>query len=652
MRACGFLRGRGARAGVALGLAVAALSGPVVARLGAQSPDVPDSAYVRDRYVKRTYRIRMRDGAQLYTIAYVPRDASPARRYPIVLQRTPFSIAPYGDDAYATTLGPDGFMLREGYIFVSQEVRGRYLSEGTFENVRPILADSVRARAPAAVDEVSDAYDTVEWLVRHVEGNSGRVGLFGVSYGGYYAAAAALSRHPAVVATSLQAPVADFFFEDFHHNGALEQAAYYAYPVFGVPRGGPTASHWWLPAFRKVAEHGASDDYFFQLGLGPLRNVTARQYADNAWWRAMVAHPNYDAFWRARALPARLRGVAHPVLVVGGWFDAENLYGTLAAYRALRAESPAADVVLAMGPFGHRGWAARDVVHTVHGNIYFGDSLELAFQRDVEAPFFRRHLKGDGTAPVGAVTFDTGRKRWVRFDRWPASGAVRRDYFFRRDGALAAAPPTEARAFVELVSDPRRPVPSRCSGPTIEDGATYHFMSDDQRCFTSRPDVLVFQTSTLREDVTFGGPMAARIVLSTTATDADVVVKLVDVYPPDEPNHPWMRDTTARLGGYQQLVRGEIMRGRFRRSFGAPAPFRPGEPTEVTVRLPDVFHTFRAGHRIMVQVQGSWFPLFDRNPQRYVPSIYEAGPRDFVPATHRVWVGRGAASKLEATVLP
>jgi len=638
---------------LALASVATLLASAAAADLGAQSAEAPDSVFARQHYAKWTFRIPMRDGARLFTAVYVPRDASPERRYPIVLTRTPFPVAPYDSTAYPAALGPDRYMLREGYIFAFQEVRGRYLSEGDFENVRPLLPDSVKARAPRATDEATDAYDTIEWLLRHAGGNNGRVGLFGVSYGGYYAGLAAVSGHPAIAATSLQGPVADFFFEDFHHNGALALGSFYAYPVFGVPRGAPTGSHWWLDAFGSVAAHGMADDYFFLLGLGPLRSITDRYYGENVWWREMVAHPTYDDFWRARALPARLTRVTHPTLVVGGWFDAENLWGTLAAYRALRAQNPQAAVSLVMGPFGHRGWAARDVIHSVHGNLYFGDSLETRFQRDVEAPFFRAHLKGDGDGPVGALMFDTGRKAWVRFAHWPSATAVRRDYFLHADGALSAAAPTARSAFVEYVSDPRKPVPARCAGPTIEDGALYHYMSDDQRCFTSRPDVAVFQTDTLREDVTFAGGLTARLTVSTTGTDADFVVKLIDVYPPEEPGHPYQRDTTIRLGGYQQLVRGEIMRGRFRHSFGAPAPLRPNQAAEVTVDLPDVFHTFRTGHRIMVQVQSSWFPLFDRNPQRYVPSIYEADGGDFIAARHRLWVGRDASgSRLQAMILP
>jgi hypothetical protein len=322
-------------------------------------------------------------------------------------------------------------------------------------------------------------------------------------------------------------------------------------------------------------------------------------------------------------------------------------------YKTLRKYDNAANARLVMGPFRHGGWGARNVVHTVHGDIYFGDSLETKFQRDVEAPFFRAYLKGNGASDLpGALMFDTGRKRWERFDRWPAPNATTRMYYFHANGSLTTSAPTETRTTLDYPSDPMKPVPSRCVEPTIEGLTLYHYMSDDQRCFTSRPDVLVFQTDTLREDVTLGGEITARLQVSTTGTDADYVVKLIDVYPPDAPNSPYQPDTTVYMAGYQQLVRGEIMRGRFRKSFATPEAFTSNRVTSVAFRLQDVLHTFKKGHRIMVQVQSSWFPAFDRNPQKYVPNIYEAKASDFIKATQRVWVGRDAASGIEVQVLP
>ena len=619
----------------------------------AQDAAVSDSAFVRQNYTKHEYRIPMRDGVHLFTIVYLPNDAAAGQRYPMVMQRTCYSIAPYGPSAYATSLGPDRFMLREKYIFVYQDVRGRYMSEGDFVNARPFVPDSIKARSHTAVDEASDTYDTIDWLLKNVADNNGKVGQWGISYPGFYASMGALSRHPALVASSPQAPVTDFYFEDFHHNGALTQAYFYAYPIFGIPHPGPTTENWWGPAMEQLAAHGIPDDYFYQLSLGPLSGMTQRFYAGNSLWRDIITHPDYDAFWQARAVPPDLRGVNHAVLVVGGWFDAEDLYGPLTVYKTLRAHDPAADARLVMGPFRHGGWAAKRVTHTVHGDIYFGDSLETKFQRDVEAPFFRAYLKGNGASDLpNALMFDTGRKQWEHFPRWPAPDATARTYFFHANGSLDARAPTESRASLDYPSDPAKPVPSRCVGPSIEGLTLYHYMSDDQRCFTSRPDVLSFVTDTLREEVTFGGEITARLQVSTTGTDADFVVKLIDVYPPDTPDNPFQPDTSVHMGGYQQLVRGEIMRGRYRKSFAAPAPFTPNEVTSVAFRLQDVLHTFRKGHRIMVQVQSSWFPAFDRNPQKYVPNIYEAKASDFIKATQRIWMSRGAASGIEVQVLP
>ena len=622
---------------------------PVRAQIAALS----DSAFILRNYTKHEYRIPMRDGVRLFTVVYVPNDASAARRYPMVMQRTCYSVSPYGPSAYATSLGPDRFMPRDKYIFVYQDVRGRYMSEGEFVNARPFVPDSIKARNRKAVDEASDTYDTIDWLLENVPGNNGKVGQWGISYPGFYASMGALSRHPALVASSPQAPVTDFYFEDFHHNGALTQAYFYAYPIFGIPHPGPTTENWWGPAMEKLAEHGIPDDYFYQLSLGPLSGMTQRFYAGNSLWRDIITHPDYDAFWQARAVPPDLRGVNHAVLVVGGWFDAEDLYGPLAVYKTLRQYDPTAKTRIVMGPFRHGGWAAKNVTHTVHGDIYFGDSLETKFQREVEAPFFHAYLKGNGASDLpDALMFDTGRKQWERFARWPAPNAAPRTYYFHADGSLDPRAPVDTRASLDYPSDPAKPVPSRCVEPTIEGLTLYHYMSDDQRCFTSRPDVLTFVTDTLREDVTFGGEITARLQVSTTGTDADFVVKLIDVYPPDMPDSPYQPDTSVHMGGYQQLVRGEIMRGRYRKSFAAPEPFTPNEVTSVAFRLQDVLHTFQKGHRIMVQVQSSWFPAFDRNPQKYVPNIYEAKASDFIRATHRVWVSRGAASAIEVQVLP
>jgi len=619
------------------------------ATLAAQDPD---SAFVRATYDKREYRVPMRDGVRLHTVVYIPKDASPTNRYPILLQRTCYSAGPYGEGTFPRIVGPNRFMMREKYIVVYQDVRGRYLSEGDWTNVRPFVPDSVKARDPRAVDEASDAYDTIEWLLANVPHHNGRVGQWGISYPGFFTSMGALSRHPALKASSPQAPVTDFFFEDFHHNGALTQGYFYTYPIFGIPTGGPTPEHWWVPA---MVQEGLPDDYTFQLALGPLSTTTDRYYRDNLFWQEIVRHPDYDAHWQARAVPPHLRGITHAVMTVGGWFDAEDLYGPLTVYKTIERHNPGAWNTLVMGPFAHGQWASPDAVHTLHGDLWFGDSLEVRFQRDVEARFFRHFLKesGDGRAGLPeAYLFDTGRKAWREFDAWPSPAGRRETWYFQPGGGLAPAKPAARRSYSEYVSDPAKPVPARCLVPTIQGLTMNHVMSDDQRCLSSRPDVLVFQTAPLAEDVTLGGELTARLVVSTTGGDADFVVKLIDVYPPDEPDHPHRPSPNVHMGGYQQMVRFEIMRGRYRESFSRPRPFVAGRPTPVTFRLQDVLHTFRRGHRIMVQVQSSMFPAFDRNPQRWVPSIYEASAADFVRATQRVWHDAARASGLELTILP
>jgi putative CocE/NonD family hydrolase len=568
------------------------------------------SACARGEYTKVEYRVPMRDGVKLYTVVYIPKDASDANQYPILLKRTMFSAAPY-DDAYPKVLGPNAYVMHDKYIFAYQDIRGRYMSEGTFVVMRPYVADSI--------SEASDAYDTIAWLLAHVPHNTGRVGAWGTSYAGFLASMAALSHHPALVVASPQAPATDSYFEDFHHNGALTQGYFYGYPYFVGARPGP------------VVTDGAENDYAFQLALGPLQNTTEKYYKDNAFWQDIVAHPNYDAYWQSRAVPPDLTGIHSAMLIAGGWFDAENLYGTLATYKALVRQDSAAKVTLVMGPWRHNGWEVPNV-----------DSLEQ-FQRDVEAPYFRAYLKGDGTTDLpAALLFDTGRKQWRRFTSWPASDATTRRYYFHADSSLSPTVPTERQASLSYVSDPAQPAPSRCKGQTIEDGTLNHYMSDDQRCYRSRPDVVTFETAPLTADVTFGGEIWARLNVSTTGTDADYVVKLIDVYP----------QTDSVNAGDAPLVRGEIMRARFRQSFAEPQPMRPDAITPVAFQLQDVLHTFRAGHRIMVQVQSSWFPAFDRNPQKYVPNIYKADSSDFIKATERVWVDGVEPSYLDVQVVP
>jgi len=609
------------------------------------------TSFVKDNYQKFEYKIPMRDGTKLHTNVYVPKDASATNRYPFLMQRTCYSVAPYGVDVYPSSLGPSGTLMRDKFIFVYQDVRGRWASEGTWTNMTPNIPDPAtpakKGKKGAATvstagspDESSDAYDTIEWLLKNVPNHNGRVGQWGISYPGFYTAAALPDAHPALKAASPQAPVSDFFFDDFHHNGAFIQAYLFTYPVFGVQHPEPTTKAWYNNDFIKT---GSKDGYQWQLDLGPLKNAD-KYYKDNFYWQETVAHPNYDEFWQKRSILPALKNVRPAVMTVGGWFDAEDLYGPLNVYKAIEKSTPGAYNTLVMGPFGHGRWS-RETGHTLHSNVYFGDSVATFYQRNIEAKFFTHFLKGAGDGKTGlpeAYLFNTGRNEWRQFDKWPAADAEARSFYLMTDGSLATnrvmgSPDGSGSSFSEFISDPMKPVPYTEDNTTTQGFTPFNYMSEDQRFASRRPDVLTFQTEVLTEDLTLGGEIMAKLKVSTTGTDADWVVKLIDVYPPDEPNHPYMPNKNITLGNYQQMVRSEVMRGRFRNSFEKPEAFKPNEVTDVNLRLQDVLHTFRKGHRLMIQVQSTWFPLIDRNPQTFVDNIFKADDKDFKKQTHRVY---------------
>jgi len=534
-------------------------------------------------------------------------------------------------------VAPSSHFVREGYIFVQQDVRGRLMSEGSFVDVRPL--------EPGAVDESTDAWDTIDWLVDNVPANSGRVGVWGISYPGFYAAHAAVNAHPALVAVSPQAPVTDWFRgDDFHHNGAFMLAdAFLFYANFGRPRPEPTKRMKW------DFEVEVGDAYDFFLALGPLANADARYLkGEIPFWRELMSHGTLDAFWQARNPLPHYRQVKPAMMTVGGWFVAEDLWGTLATYHAFEQQSPGADNTLVMGPWRHGGWARSDGDR--HGDIGFGSKSAAFYREHIELPFFQRYLYGRKTeARPEAWIFETGTNLWHRYPAWPPRGASQATWYMQAGGRLASSPPTAAGedGFDEYPSDPAKPVPYRAEpGPRI-DG---NYMSGDQRFAARRPDVLVYATEPLAQDVTLAGPLEASLWVSTTGTDADFVVKLIDVYPADVAD-PKPNPRGVRMGGYQQLVRAEVMRGKFRQSLSKPEPFKPGEPTRVRFSLPDVCHSFRSGHRIMVQVQSSWFPLVDRNPQTFT-DIYRAKPGDFRAATHRVYRTTAMPSGLKVTLAP
>ena len=620
-----------------------ALAGPALAQT------TTTGNFVRDNFQKFEYKIPMRDGTKLHTTVYVPKDASTTAKYPFLMQRTCYSVAPYGPDAYPGSVGPSGTLMRDKYIFVYQDVRGRWASEGTWTNMTPNIPDTKPARVgskasyqPTASasgpdsDESSDTYDTIEWLLKNVPNNNSRVGQWGISYPGFYTAAALPDAHPALKAASPQAPVSDFYFDDFHHNGAFIQAYLFTYPVFGIQTPGPTTKSWYDDAFIKT---GSKDGFQFQYDLGPLKNAQ-KYYKDNFFWQETVEHPNYDQFWQVRSIIPHLKNIRPAVMTVGGWFDAEDLPGPLNIYKTIEKNNPGTYNTLVMGPFGHGRWS-RETGHTMHSNVYFGDSIATFYQRNIEAKFFNHFLKGAGDGKTGlpeAYLFNTGRNEWRTFDKWPATDAQTKPYYLASDGKLTQqGGGGPSLRFSEFISDPKKPVPYTEDITTTQGFTPFNYMSEDQRFAGRRPDVLVFQTDVLTDDLTLGGEIMAKLKVSTTGTDADWVVKLIDVYPPDEPNNPYMPNKNITLGNYEQMVRSEAMRGRFRHSFEKPEPFKPGEITDVNFRLQDVLHTFKKGHRMMIQVQSTWFPLIDRNPQTYVDNIFKADEKDFKKQTHRVY---------------
>ena len=591
------------------------------------------SDWVKANYQKHEYKIPMRDGIKLHTAVYVPKDASEKNKYPLLMERTCYSSEPYGENEYPKQLGYTPFLMKEKYIFVFQDVRGRYLSEGTWTNMTPFIADK---KTKKEVDEASDAYDTIEWLTKNVNFNNGRVGQWGISYPGFYTTQGALCGHPALKASAPQAPVSDFFFDDFHHNGAFVEEYFLTYPLFGIAPPQPTSNDWWTSSM--IAKPGTRDGYRFYLDLGSLKNGD-KYYKENFFWQETINHPNYDTFWQTRSILPHLKNIKHAVLTVGGWFDSEDLSGPLNTYKTIEKNNPGTFNIITMGPFGHGRWA-RETGHTLHGDIYFGDSVATFYQKEIEAKFFRHFLKekGDGKVDLPeAWLFDTGKKQYRRFDKYPVPTARKVNFYLQENGTLAADKAPQQEGFSEYTADPLKPVPSSEYPSEMFGFTPFRYMSDDQRFAGQRPDVLVFQTEMLDKDLTLGGEIMARLKIATSGTDADYVVKLIDVYPDDEKNHDFMPYKGVLLASYQQMVRSEVMRCRFRNSFEKPEPLLPNQVTDINFRLQDVLHTFKKGHRLMVQVQSSCFPLFDRNPQKYVKNIYQAEESDFTKATHRIY---------------
>lgn len=581
---------------------------------------------VSENYVKKEVQIEMRDGVKLHTTIYMPKDAS--KTYPIIMQRTPYSCRPYGEDQFRSKIGPNEYMMKDGYIVVYQDVRGRWMSEGKYDNMRAFIPNKTEDQ----VDEASDTYDTIDWLVKNVSNNNGNVGTWGISYPGFYATYSLLSGHPALKASSPQACIGDFFFDDFHHNGAYLLSYWRATAVFGYQKDGPTKEAWY-----DFPELDSDDQYEFFLKTGPLSNLDAYYDETNEFWTQLKEHPNYDEFWKSRGLIQHLENIKPAVMTVGGLYDAEDLYGPWETYKNIEARSDNYNTVV-FGPWSHGDWA-RDSKRQAVGNVYFGDDISDYFQKDIETNFFKHFLKGEGdgdTELPEAHIFDSGSKEWESFDTWPPAKLEERTYYLGGNNELATETPEEDTSAETFVSDPANPVPYAEGKKMVFTPRKY--MSDDQRFAGQREDVLVYETEVLERDVTLAGEILAKLLVETTGTSADWAVKLIDVYPDDVPNTE-ETEPGMQMAGYQQMVRSEVMRGRFRESFSDPKPFVPNQQTAVNIKLQDVLHTFKKGHKIMIQVQSTWFPLIDLNPQTYVDNIFKAEEEDFTKQTHKVYHG-------------
>ena len=608
---------------------------------------LPGADRIMAMYSKSEVRIPMRDGTTLFTAIYTPRALvnDQGQTYPILLNRTPYGCQPYGEDQFNPRIGPSAIIEDELYIFVHQDVRGRWMSEGTFDNMRPHIVGD------AQVDESSDTFDTIDWLIKNVAGNNGKVGMWGVSYPGFYAAAALPEQHPALACSSPQAPISDFFFDDFHHHGAYFLSYLFATNTFGYQHEGPSNWKWYSELSPQER-----DPWKFYMDLVPLTKVEKLMPKNNEFWQQLTDHPNYDSFWQQRNILPHLNGVKAAVLTVGGLFDAEDLYGPLNIYRSLERQNPDMFNVLVMGPWSHGDWAKRaDDVQRV-GAIEFGTGISLDYQRTVEAPFFRHFLKGaPGEPDFEALMFDTGTNQWKKYAQWPPANAEDLKLNFTADNGLSTTA-ADDQTFDEFTSDPLDPVPYRAKKKIKFRFTPRPYMADDQRFASAREDVLVYQTQPLKNAITVTGDIKAHLRVSTSQTDADWIVKVIDVYPDDYPTPPQTPATgkpnkpRPSLAGIQQMVRSDVIRGRFRNSYETPEPFTPGQIETVNLPLQDVHHTFKPGHRIMVQIQSTWFPLIDRNPQKYVDNIFKATLEDYTAAQHRVYLGGGDGSHIQLKV--
>jgi len=592
----------------------------------ASAQNAKPASFVRENYLKKDVTIPMRDGKRLYTVIYIPKDLS--HPYPFLMERTPYSAAPYGDTNYRGSLGPNPALCEEKYIFVYQDVRGRYMSEGDFQEMTPHKEGK---RSKQETDESSDTWDTIDWLLKNIRNNNGRVGLWGISYPGFYATASLPEAHPAIKAVSPQAPVTDEFIgDDVNHHGAFFLLDNFGFDnFFDIKRPAPVQNYG-----GNIFRADIQDAYAFFLKLGPLKNTNNKEYFNHQGkiWDEYLEHSTYDAYWKARNIRTHLKNIQPAVLVVGGWFDAEDMFGALRTYEAIEKQSPQNHNFLVMGPWTHGAWAAP--TWNKFGILDFDQNVNDHYHNKIETDFFNFYLKDKKDPGLAEATvFETGTNQWKTYSSWPPAEASPLTFYLRSGGRLstegkAAPAPAGGSAFDEYISDPAHPVPY-IEG--VRGGRDNQYTVADQRFAAQRPDVLVYQTDTLSEAMTVTGPLQAKIFLSSSGTDADLVVKLIDVLPGTDTG-----SAKRQPAGYQRLVRAEVFRCKFRNSYEKPEPLVPGQPTEVSFALNEIAHTFKRGHRIMVQIQSSWFPLVDMNPQKFV-NIPTCSKEDFQKATIRVY---------------
>lgn len=595
---------------------------------------------VKAHYDKIEHVIPMRDGKKMFTAVYTPKDHT--KTYPILLFRTPYSIRGYGEDfTPVKRMAPSVDFLKDGYIIVLQDMRGTYKSEGTFvvqRNIRDNKDD------PTAIDASTDNYDTIDWLIENIEGHNGKVGQWGISYPGWTTMMGMIDAHPALAASSPQASPSDMFIgDDWHHNGAFRLMYSFSW-MSGAARSRDKLTTKKPDPF----DYGTPWGYEFFLDAGPTSELNDKYFKGSIpAWSDFIDHPNYDDFWKKQAAVQHMKNITHPILNVAGWFDAEDFYGPISIYNEIEKTTPHNKSTLVVGPWKHGGWTFTD--GSSLGDIQFGSKTSDHYNKNIIFPFFQYHLKGEGDwNPAEAIVFETGNNKWHNFSQWPPKAAQAKNLYFHADGKLSFEAPREKSKKVadKYTSDPAKPVPFSSQMITR---AGHTWMIEDQRPASTRPDVLTYKTDILTEDITIAGPILASLFVSTTGTDADYFVKLIDVYPGDAKDN--VDDPKKiKMGNYQMLLGVEVMRAKYRNSMSHPEPLKPGKVTPVSFNIWDKFHTFKKGHRIMVQVHSSWFPAYDRNPQKFM-DIYQAKAEDFKVADHKIYRSKRFPSHLKLPVI-